>query len=215
MAADDLARLRSEYAGHGLAESEADPDPLTLFHRWMSDAISAGIHEPNAVVLATSTAAGAPSARMVLLKGADARGFAFFTNYGSRKAAELDANPRCGLVLPWHLLQRQVRIEGTASRLTWAENAAYFASRPRDAQLGAWASPQSAVVPARSFLETRYDQIAARWPADVEIPLPDHWGGYRVQPETVEFWQGRPSRMHDRLLYRRSPDGWLIERLAP
>ena len=215
MAADDLARLRREYAGHGLAESEADPDPLVLFHQWMSDAITAGIHEPNAVVLATSTVAGAPSARMVLLKGADARGFTFFTNYGSRKAAELDANPRCALVLPWHPLQRQVRIEGVASRLTAAENAAYFTSRPRDAQLGAWASPQSAPVPDRPFLQSRYDQMSARWPDGVEIPLPDNWGGYRVMPATVEFWQGRPGRMHDRLRYRRTADGWLIERLAP
>jgi pyridoxamine 5'-phosphate oxidase len=151
----------------------------------------------------------------VLLKGLDDRGFVFFTNYGSRKAAELGADPRCALLFPWHQLERQVRVEGAATALTEAENDAYFATRPRPSQLGAWASPQSQVVPDRASLEARYQEVAARFDG-AEVPRPDGWGGYRVTPTTVEFWQGRIGRMHDRLRYRRTESGtWAVERLAP
>jgi pyridoxamine 5'-phosphate oxidase len=215
VADDELARLRQEYAGEGLDEAQLDPDPIAQFTAWMSDAIAAGLHEPNAMLLATASPAAAPSARLVLLKGVDRDGFRFFTNYRSRKAEELAANPRCALVFPWHPLQRQVRVEGRAQRLSGADSAAYFASRPRGAQLGAWASPQSAPVPDRAFLESRYAQASERWSDDAGVPLPPHWGGYRVAPESVEFWQGRASRMHDRLRYRRTPSGWAVDRLAP
>ena len=214
MVDDELARLRSEYADSGLAESDAHADPIVQFAAWMRAAVDAGVHEPNAMLLATATPAGAPSARLVLLKGFDAAGFVFYTNYESRKGRELDANPHCALVLPWHPLQRQVRIEGVASRVSAEDSAAYFAVRPRGAQLGAWASPQSSVVPDRSALESRYDQAAERFGSG-GVPLPPHWGGYRVTPSVLEFWQGRPGRMHDRLRYRRTDSGWLLERLAP
>ena len=215
MADDDLAALRSEYADLGLAESEVDADPVEQFRVWMRAAVDAGIHEPNALLLATASPDGSPSARLVLLKGFDTDGFVFFTNYGSRKAAELDANPRCALVLPWHPLQRQVRIEGAALRLDPATCDAYFAVRPRAAQLGAWASPQSSVVEGREALDSRYDAVARRFPDGVPVPRPPHWGGYRVAPSVVEFWQGRAGRMHDRLRYRRTAAGWLLDRLAP
>jgi pyridoxamine 5'-phosphate oxidase len=211
---DELARLRSEYADSGLAESDVHADPIVQFAKWMRAAMDAGIHEPNAMLLATATPAGVPAARLVLLKGFDAAGFVFYTNYESRKAAELAANPRCALVLPWHALQRQVRIEGDASRVPEQESAAYFAIRPRGAQLGAWASPQSQVVPDRSALASLYDEAEQRVGSE-PVPLPPHWGGYRVTPSVLEFWQGRPGRMHDRLRYRRTDAGWLLERLAP
>ena len=210
-----MSRLRREYAGQGLAESDLDSDPLVDLGHWLRTAISAGVHEPNAMVLATSSADAVPSARLVLLKGLDERGLTFFTNYGSRKAAELDANPHCALVLPWHALDRQVRVEGVAERVSRAATSAYFSARPREAQLGAWASPQSQVVPDRDFLERRYAECVERWPADTPVPTPDGWGGYRVLPFTVELWQGRPGRLHDRLRYRRSGEGWTVERLAP
>jgi pyridoxamine 5'-phosphate oxidase len=220
---EDLSSLRQEYAAGGLSESDLAADPITMFGQWMDAVAAAGLHEPNAMVVAT-VAAGAPSARMVLLKELDERGFVFFTNYGSRKAGELDADPACALLFPWHVVERQVRVEGLASRLTEQENAAYFATRPRAAQLGAWASPQSRVVASRGELDERYDEVTARF-ADQEVPLPPSWGGFRVEPETVEFWQGRRGRMHDRLRYRRTSArptaeltvgaGWVIERLAP
>lgn len=210
-----LAELRREYTVGGLAERDLLPEPVPMFRRWLHDATAAGVHEPNAMVVATVSADGRPSSRTVLLKGLDERGFVFFTNYRSRKAAELDANPACSLLFPWHVLERQVRVDGTAARLTEAENAAYFASRPRASQLGAWASPQSQVVSSRAELDERYDEVATRFGDDGEVPLPPHWGGYRVAPEAVELWQGRRGRMHDRLRYRRVPEGWLVERLAP
>jgi pyridoxamine 5'-phosphate oxidase len=218
--ARELSDLRREYAAGGLDEADLEPDPVAMFRRWMHDAVRAGLYEPNAFVLATVSPDGTPASRIVLLKGLDERGFVFFTNYGSRKGDELAENPRCALLFPWHQLERQVRVEGTASRLSDAENDAYFASRPRAAQIGAWASPQSEVVPDRAALDTRYAEMAARF-GDDPVRRPEHWGGYCVAPEVVEFWQGRLGRMHDRLRYRRAApaatDGaaWVTERLAP
>ena len=209
----DLAALREEYARGGLDLPDLEPDPVAMFARWMRDAVEAGMYEPNAMVLSTATPDGVPSSRMVLLKGVDAAGFVFFTNHTSRKGDELAANPRCALLLPWHPVERQVRIEGTATPLPRDEVAAYFRSRPRGAQLGAWASRQSSVVPSRAALAADYARVEERFPDEVD--LPDHWGGYRVRHEVVEFWQGRASRMHDRLVYRRAGDGWFVERLAP
>jgi pyridoxamine 5'-phosphate oxidase len=195
---------------------DLEDDPVDMVRRWLHDTIVAGLHEPNAMVVATVSAQGLPSARMVLLKGLDARGFVFFTNYTSRKAEDIDANPAVSLLFPWHDLQRQVRVEGTASRVSTEESAAYFAGRPRESQLGAWASPQSRVVSSRSALDERYGGVLAQF-ADVDaVPLPPFWGGIRVAPEAVEFWQGRKGRMHDRLRYRRDGSGaWAVERLAP
>lgn len=210
-----LAELRREYAAGGLVEEDLLPEPVAMFRRWLHDATVAGLHEPNAMVLSTVAADGRPSSRMVLLKGLDERGFVFFTNYASRKAGELDVNPACSLLFPWHPLERQVRVEGTALRLTEEENAAYFATRPRASQIGAWASPQSQVVASRAELDRRYDETAARFGEDEDVPLPANWGGFRVAPETVELWQGRRGRMHDRLRYRGTSDGWVVERLAP
>jgi len=213
-----LAELRREYAAGGLSERDLLPEPVAMFRRWLHDATAAGLHEPNAMVVATVATDGRPSSRMVLLKGLDERGFVFFTNYRSRKAGELDANPSCSLLFPWHVLERQVRVDGTATRLTEQENAGYFASRPRASQLGAWASPQSQVVSSRAELDRRYDDVATRFGEDSDVPLPPHWGGYRVVPEAVELWQGRRGRMHDRLRYRRTDGqdgGWAVERLAP
>lgn len=211
----DLSELRREYAAGGLDETDLLPDPIDMFRRWMHDTVAAALHEPNAMVVSTASATGVPSSRTVLLKGLDERGFVFYTNYRSRKAADLAANPACALLFPWHPLERQVRVEGTATRLDAAENDAYFDTRPRASQLGAWASPQSEVVPDRAALDTAYREAAARF-LDGEVPTPPHWGGFRVRPEMVELWQGRRSRMHDRLRYRRDGgDGWVVERVAP
>lgn len=207
---EHLASLRAEYVATGLHEDDLAPDPIAMFRRWFVGAQE--LPEPNAMVLATATADGRPSARTVLLKGLDPRGFAFFTNLGSRKGTELDANPHCALLFPWHALQRQVRVEGTATRLDRTDVAAYFARRPRGAQLGAWASPQSEVVSPED-LEQRYAEAEAAFPD--EVPPPDFWGGYVVAPETVEFWQGRRNRMHDRLRYTRDGEWWRVDRLAP
>lgn len=211
----DLAHLREEYARGGLEESHLAADPFTMFGRWMEEAVAAGLHEPNAMVVATADASGVPSARMVLLKGYDARGWVFYTNTASRKGEELAANPRCALLFPWHPLERQVRVDGTATRVSDDEVAAYFARRPRGSQLGAHASRQSRPVAGREELAASYDEVAARWDGDAPVPVPEEWGGYRVAPEAVEFWQGRPGRMHDRLVYRRSGDAWGTVRLAP
>jgi len=210
----DLASLRAEYQLAGLDESDLAPDPFTMFGRWFEAARGAGVLEPNAMVLSTVAADGVPSARTVLLKGLTAHGFVFFTNYGSRKAVELAANPHCSLLFGWYELQRQVRIEGSASRIPRADTEAYFASRPRDSQLGAWASAQSSVVGSRADLEASYAEAEARF-AGAAVPAPPQWGGYLVTPERVEFWQGRRSRMHDRLAYRREGSAWRTERLAP
>ena len=211
----NLDDLRREYTQRGLREEDLAPDPFTQFGAWFDEVAQADIREPNAMTLATATPDGRPSARMVLLKGVDARGFAFFTNYESRKGAELAANPRAALVFFWVQLERQVRVEGRVERLSAEESDAYFASRPEGSQLGAWASQQSAVLPDRGPLEARYEELRAQYEGH-EVPRPPFWGGFRVVPETVEFWQGRVNRLHDRLRYRRQDDGsWVIERLSP
>ena len=211
---DRLARLREEYTGSGLRESDADPDPIEQFRGWFEQALAADLHEPNAMTLATATPGGSPSARMVLLKGFDERGFVFYTNYEGRKAEELEANPRAALVLYWGELRRQVRVEGCVSRLPDAESDAYFAGRPRGSQLGAWASEQSRPVSDRGVLEQRLRELEANYEGH-DVPRPPFWGGYRVEPETIEFWQGRENRLHDRLVYRRSDGRWRRERLQP
>jgi pyridoxamine 5'-phosphate oxidase len=213
--AHDLRALRHEYAARGLAESDLAPDPISMFGRWLAEAIAAGIGEPNAMVVSTVSADGRPASRMVLLKGVDERGFVFYTNYESRKGDELAANPACALLLPWHDLERQVRIEGEATRLSAEENQAYFSSRPRESRIGAWASPQSRPVFSREELDEDYAAAAARFEGAEEIEVPPHWGGYVVGPRVVEFWQGRRGRMHDRLVYRRTGEGWTTVRLAP
>lgn len=213
----ELSDLRREYAQGGLDEADLDPDPVSMFRRWMHDALRARLHEPNAFVLSTVSPDCAPASRIVLLKGLDERGFVFFTNYVSRKGSELAANPRCALLFPWHPLERQVRVEGEAVRLSEVENDAYFATRPRSSQLGAWASQQSAVVPSREALDELFVEASTRF-GEQDVPRPEYWGGYCVKPVTVEFWQGRLGRMHDRLRYRRRTDdatGWVTERLAP
>ena len=210
-----LAALRREYGDHGLDLPDLADDPVTMFRRWLADTVAAEIHEPNAMVVATVGSDGRPSARMVLLKELDQRGFVFFTNYESRKAEEIAANPAVALLFPWQDLQRQVRVEGTATRVSHAESEAYFATRPRESQLGAWASPQSRVVASRSALDERYGGVLAQF-ADLDaVPVPPHWGGFRVAPEVVEFWQGRPDRLHDRLRFRQDDGTWRLERLAP
>jgi pyridoxamine 5'-phosphate oxidase len=186
-----------------------------MFERWLHDAVAAGLHEPNAMVVATAGADGRPSSRMVLLKGFDAEGYVFFTNQASRKGEELAANPRCALLFPWHPLERQVRVDGVAEVLDRTRVETYFRSRPRGARLGAWASRQSRPVASRAELAAAYARVQERFGDDDEVPVPPEWGGYRVVPEAVEFWQGRPGRMHDRLVYRREGEGWAVERLAP
>lgn len=210
----DLAELRREYADGGLDAADLEADPYLMFQRWLGEARDAGVHEPNAMVLSTVGVDGRPSSRMVLLKGMDERGFVLFTNQDSRKGQDLAADPRCALLFPWHPLERQVRIEGTARVLEREAVEAYHRNRPRGAQLGAWASAQSRPVASRAELAAAYDEMTARFEGR-DVPVPDHWGGYRVEADAVEFWQGRPGRMHDRLVYERDDDGWRIQRLAP
>jgi pyridoxamine 5'-phosphate oxidase len=214
----DLSGLREEYGRGGLDLPDLADDPVVMFERWLQQAVDSGVHEPNAMVLATADADGRPSSRMVLLKGVGPDGFVFFTNHASRKGEELATNAHCALLFPWHPLERQVRVEGVATPLGTDEVEAYFHSRPRGAQLGAWASAQSRPVASRAELAAAYARVQERFgadDADGEVPVPPDWGGYRVAPEVVEFWQGRPGRMHDRLVYRRDGDAWSVERLAP
>jgi len=212
---ETLAALRREYGDHGLDVPDLAADPTEMFRRWFDDTVAAGVHEPNAMVVTTVSAVGRPTARMVLLKGVDERGFVFYTNYESRKGHDLEANPAVSLLFPWHDLQRQVRVEGIATRVSQEESEAYFSSRPRGSQLGAWASPQSREVSSRAELDEHYAGVEQRFAEADEVPLPPEWGGYLVRPEAVEFWQGRKGRMHDRLVYRREESRWTVVRLAP
>jgi pyridoxamine 5'-phosphate oxidase len=209
-----IADLRQNYTLQALNEADVDPDPIRQFQRWLDQAIAAELPEPNAMTLATATRDGIPSARIVLLKGLDARGFAFYTNYESRKGQELADNPQAALVFLWTVLERQVRIEGQVEKVAAAETDAYFQSRPLASRLGAWASEQSRVIRDREVLEQRFAELKATY-ADETVPRPPHWGGYRVIPRQIEFWQGRTSRLHDRLRYRLEQGNWLLERLAP
>jgi len=198
----------------GLSEESAGTDPLALFHRWFEDAKAAGLYLPESMSLATAGPDGQPSGRHVLLKAYDERGFVFYTNYGSRKAKELDENPRAALTFHWPVLQRQVRIEGVVGRISAEESDAYFRTRPRGSQLGAWASAQSEVVASREELDRRFRELEREY-RDRDIPRPPFWGGYRLRPERIEFWQGRINRLHDRILFRRTADGWERVRLYP
>ena len=211
----ELTGLRSEYGAHGLRRADLHSDPVEQFSAWFSAALAANIRDANAMSLATATPDGKPSARIVLLKGFDERGFVFFTNHDSEKGQQLEVNPFAALVFYWVELERQVRICGPVERTSREDSAAYFHSRPVGSRLGAWASKQSEVIDARQILQSRLSQMTERFEGG-EIPLPPHWGGYRVKPDKIEFWQGRPNRLHDRFRYLRRTDGtWQIDRLAP
>ena len=208
--------MRRQYLAAGLDESDLAAEPMDQFDHWFADVAKSGLDEPNAMVVTTVGPDGQPSARTVLLKGYDRRGFLFYTNYGSRKGVELDANPRVALLFPWHPLARQVIVTGLAERVGRDETAAYFRSRPHGSRLGAWASEQSRPVASRAELEQRYADLAARYPEGEGVPVPPFWGGYRITPLTVEFWQGRENRLHDRLRYEAGDGaGWRVQRLCP
>lgn len=211
----DPQAFRDAAMAHGLWEHELDPDPIRQFQRWFEETMAQAIPEPNAMTLATVDTLGQPYARTVLLKLYDERGFVFFTNYESRKSQQIGTNPRVALLFPWVALARQVHITGRASRISSAESLKYFLTRPRGSQIGAWASNQSQVIGSRALLDQKIAQMRRRF-GQGQVPLPDFWGGYRVEPGQVEFWQGRKNRLHDRFRYRHRPEGgWMIERLAP
>ncbi len=209
-----IADIRSEYKKQSLQETDVDSSPFRQFSRWWDDAMKSDIYEVNAMTLATVDPQGIPSARIVLLKGFDEKGFVFFTNYNSNKGKELEANAHACLVFFWKELERQVRVTGTAEKINVEESIAYFNSRPDGSKIGAWASPQSLVVAGKAWLKETFDYYAERFKHG-EIPKPPHWGGYRVKARKIEFWQGRPNRLHDRILYTEENNAWNIERLAP
>ncbi|HEX2294420.1 MAG TPA: pyridoxamine 5'-phosphate oxidase [Actinomycetota bacterium] len=211
---ESIAHLRRDHGVSPLELEDLDPDPVEQFGRWMDEALREGLLLPNTMTLATASAEGRPSARMVLLKGFDERGFVFYTNYESRKSRELDANPHAALVFYWSRLERQVRIEGRVERVPEEESDAYFVTRPQESRLGAWASRQSAPLASRAELEERVERLA-REHAGRDVPRPPQWGGWLVRPEAVEYWQGRPNRLHDRFLYTRRDGGWERARLYP
>jgi pyridoxamine 5'-phosphate oxidase len=210
----DLSDFRKEYTGRGLHREDLDPDPIRQFETWFRQATELGLHEPNAMSLATVDGKGRPLLRTVLLKYFGASGFVFFTNYESRKAKHIAENPNVSLLFPWILLERQVIVQGRAEKISATESLKYFISRPRDSQLGAWVSQQSSVVSSRKLLMQKLHEMTEKF-REGEIPLPSFWGGYRVVPETIEFWQGGPARLHDRFLYEKKDEGWIVERLSP
>lgn len=210
-----LAELREDYRRGGLDERYCETNPILQFERWMKDAQAADLKEPNAMTLATATAEGRPSGRIILLKEVSDLGFVFYTNYTSRKGREIEANPFAALTFYWPELERQVRVEGGVQRLAREQSAAYFRSRPVGSRLGAWASHQSEILPSREPLDQKLAQLEHQYSGNNDIPVPEFWGGYCVLPDVIEFWQGRPNRLHDRLRYRKSGDNWTIERLYP
>ncbi|MES2439235.1 MAG: pyridoxamine 5'-phosphate oxidase [Verrucomicrobiota bacterium] len=210
----DLADFRKEYSDRGLKREEMSPDPVAQFSTWFEQATELAVHEPNAMTLATVDETGMPYQRTVLLKYYDGDGFVFFTNYQSRKAKQMESNPRVSLLFPWITLERQIIIQGTVEKISTAESLKYFTSRPRESQIGAWVSNQSEVITSRKFLMQKLSEIKEKFTRG-EIPLPSFWGGYRVKPQMIEFWQGGPARLHDRFLYQRENDGWKIDRLSP
>ena len=211
-----LAGLRVEYGGGGLDERHCETNPIVQFERWIKDAQAADLKEPNAMSLATATSDGRPSVRIVLLKEVSDVGFVFYTNYGSRKAQEMETNPFVALTFYWPELERQVRVEGKATRVPREQSEAYFRTRPKGSRLGAWASRQSEVLPSRAPLEAKLIELETQYAGTDDVPAPEFWGGYCVVPEVIEFWQGRPNRLHDRLRYRKKGEqGWVIERLSP
>ena len=211
---EHLADLRANYSRHELNEESIDHDPFKQFHIWFAEAEKAEIKEPNTMALATASLDAAPSVRIVLLKGLDQDGFVFFTNYRSQKAHEIAENPQAAISFLWLELERQVRVEGMIHKISNEESDAYFAIRPKGSQIGAWASPQSMPISKTELMQNMQEQ-EARFANDEIIPRPEHWGGYRLIPSMIEFWQGRPNRLHDRIVYHRSVSGWTIERLAP
>lgn len=211
----DLASLRRHYALESLSEADVLPDPMAQFAVWFQEALNSQLIEPNAMTLATAAANGRPSARTVLLKSFDKQGFVFYTNYESRKGQELAENPQAALLFTWLELERQIRIEGKVGKVSSEESLVYFQSRPKGSQIGAWASPQSRVIESREVLEKRMADLMRQKAQAEKLPLPPFWGGYRLVPEIIEFWQGRESRLHDRICYTRAGEGWEIERLAP
>lgn len=210
----DVSSFRRNYAEGGLNDEDLTKEPMDLFEKWLQNAIDSGIHDPTGMVVSTVDSSGQPYSRMVLLKNYDKNSLVFFTNYGSRKAHQLNENPKVAILFPWYMLERQVAFLGTAEKLSTMEVIKYFTSRPANSQIGAWVSHQSSKISARSVLESKFMELKQKW-QEGKIPVPEFWGGYRVTFDSVEFWQGRPSRLHDRYIYQRKAEGWDISRLAP